>query len=198
MSERLVTSPGATVRWATVCAVLLVAAGCRETPTTVQGLVTLDGRPLSMHHGMRGTVVFQPTTSDGRTLSGTIDEQGHYKLSSGSSNVVTSSVYWATVSAMEIVPPSDEHPQPTGRRITPAKYASAADSGFRIEVRPGENVVDLALVSDRISTEPGTPADATPAPTTGNVESAQPAGSRDTTPAPQLEIPAASQQGKTS
>jgi len=131
-----------------VCASFVLAAGCGEQRTTVKGLVTLDGKPLEIHKGMRGTVVFQPTAADGNTLNGMIDGQGRYELAVGSNLAVTPSAYWVTVSALELVPASEERPQASGRRITPAKYASATDSGFRVEVKPGENQVDLALKSD--------------------------------------------------
>ena len=127
--------------------------GCREQPTTVEGLVTLDGQPLAIEKGMRGSVVFQPTASEGATLTGLIDAKGHYELASGGSVVVPPRAYWVTVSAMEIVPASEDHPQSSGRLITPAKYASATDSGFRIEVQPGPNKVNLAMTSDVESPE---------------------------------------------
>jgi hypothetical protein len=126
----------------------LVAIGCREEPTTVEGVVTLDGRPLAIQKGMRGSVVFQPTANEGATLTGLIDAKGHYELASGGSVVVPPRAYWVTVSAMEFVPASEDHPQSSGRLITPAKYASATDSGFRIEVQPGPNKVNLAMSSD--------------------------------------------------
>lgn len=135
------------VRLLVVCAAALTIAGCREEPTTVKGLVTLDGKPLTMREGMRGTVVFQPTVASGATLSGLIDASGHYQLASGGSAAVRPSVYWATVSATELVPPTDDRPS-TGKLVTPAKYASATESGFRIEVLPGENEVNLPLASD--------------------------------------------------
>ncbi len=134
--------------WLLLCTSALSAVGCQQKPTTVKGLVTLDGKPLAMHQGMRGTVVFQPTVAEGTTLNGVIDSHGRYELATGSSIAVAPSVYWVTVSAVEIVPPSDERSQTSGRRVTPAKYASATDSGFRIEVLPGENEVVLEMTSD--------------------------------------------------
>ncbi|HMO85730.1 MAG TPA: hypothetical protein PKC18_12520, partial [Lacipirellulaceae bacterium] len=119
---------------------------------TVQGVVTLDGRPLEIREGMRGTVVYQPAGANGITLNGAIDATGRYELSAGSSTAVVPSVYWATVSVVEVLPANEERPQATGRRITPAKYATATDSGFRIEVLPGANEVDLELKSEK---EPG-------------------------------------------
>jgi hypothetical protein len=126
---------------------VLASLGCREQPTTVEGVVTLDGQPLAIEKGMRGSVVFQPAASEGATLTGLIDAKGHYELASGGSVVVPPRAYWVTVSAMELVPASEDQPQSSGRLITPAKYASATDSGFRIEVQPGPNKVDLAMTS---------------------------------------------------
>lgn len=133
------------------CALIFLALasnGCREQPTTVEGLVTLDGKPLAIQKGMRGSVVFQPAASEGATLTGLIDAKGRYELASGGSMVVPPRAYWVTVSAMEFVPASEDRPQSSGRLITPAKYASATDSGFRIEVQPGPNNVNLAMTSD--------------------------------------------------
>src|SRR5262245_50696016 len=48
-------------------AMVLALVGCQQEPTTVKGLVTLDGKPLVIHDGMRGTVVFQPTSAEGMT-----------------------------------------------------------------------------------------------------------------------------------
>jgi hypothetical protein len=130
-----------------VCAAAVALVGCQEKRTTVKGLVTLDGKPLTVREGMRGTVVFQPTASSGTTLSGLIDARGRYQLALGGSAAVTPSIYRVTVSAIELVPSTAELPS-TGKLVTPAKYASAIDSGFQIEVLPGENEVNLPLVSD--------------------------------------------------
>ncbi len=130
-----------------VCAIVTLLQGCREAPTTVTGLVTLDGKPLAVGDGMRGSVVFQPTASGGVTLTGLIDKTGHYELSSGGSGTVAPSVYLVTVSATELIPATDDRPT-SGKLLTPTKYASAMDSGFRIEVVSGKNEVNLPLVSD--------------------------------------------------
>lgn len=135
------------IRCLAICAGVAVLFGCHEAPTTVQGLVTLDGKPLAMSSDMRGSVVFQPTASEGVTLTGVIDGTGHYELSSGGSGTVTPNAYWVTVSASELVPANDNQPT-TGRLLTPAKYASPMDSGFRIEVVPGKNEVNLPMISD--------------------------------------------------
>ena len=147
-------------RWSILAALvgLLWMTGCRQEPTTVKGLVTLDGKPLGMQRGMRGTVVYQPTAAAGTTLSGMIDDSGHYEVSSGGNLSVTPNAYWVTVSAIEIVPAESEASETSSRRITPAKYASASDSGFRVEVKPGPNEVNLRLESQEEVAEAEEPA----------------------------------------
>ena len=143
-------------RWLVVCACVVLTAGCQAEPTTVSGLVTLDGKPLAIRDGMRGTVVFQPASGEGNTLNGNIDAAGRFELAAGSKSEVTPAVYWVTVSAVEIIPPSADRPEPSGRRVTPGKYASAVDSGFRVEVKPGPNEVNLPLVSEAEAMPAGT------------------------------------------
>jgi len=126
---------------------LSVLAGCRENPATVNGLVTIDGEPLLITEGMRGSVVFEPTTATGNTLTGQIDKTGHYELFSGASVTVSPNLYLVSVSATKLVPATKDRPT-SGKLVTPAKYASAIDSGFRVEVVPGKNEVNLPLVSD--------------------------------------------------
>lgn len=171
---------GQLARYCVLGAAVLLTVGCRETPTTVKGQVTLNGKPLSIVKGMRGTVVFQPTVANGTTLSGLIDSSGHYELATGGSHTVIPSSYWVTVSAMEIVPPSAAQPQSSGRLVTPAKYASATDSGFRIEVLPGANEVNLPLVSEA---ESSTVVEADPEPKVGEAESADVESSEASAPA---------------
>lgn len=130
-------------------AIATLLPGCRESPTTVRGLVTLDGKPLAIGREMRGSVVFQPTAAGGVMHTGVIDSTGHYELSSGGSGTVTPSVYWVTVSATKLVAATDDQPT-TGRLLTPSRYASPMDSGFRVEVVPGENEVNLPLMSDAV------------------------------------------------
>jgi hypothetical protein len=148
---------------------LLLIVGCQQEPTTVSGLVTLDGRPLTSGGSVRGTVVFHPASEQGPMLSGLIDSGGKYQLAMGSSMSVAPGDYWVTVSAVEAMPPTKEQPEPSGRQITPAKYASAADSGLQCRVVPGLNKLDLALKSEEIVAPSASPPDVSPAqPSSGN------------------------------
>jgi hypothetical protein len=143
-----------------VVVLLLACAGCRQEPTTVSGLVTLDGRPLAMRDGMRGTVVFRPANGEGAILSGLIDSNGKYQLAMGSTKSVASGNYLVSVSAVEVVPPSEGQQEPSGKQITPPRYASPIDSGLRCEIVPGPNRVDLKLASEVESVPEPTPPDA--------------------------------------
>lgn len=129
-----------------VAAVLLLA-GCGKQPTTISGLVLLDGRPLAIEEGMHGTVLFQPANQEGPTLNGVINKHGHYTLAVGSNALVPPGEYLATVSAIELIPATEEESLPKGRRITPQKYATSAQSGLRVRVEPGFNTISLELSS---------------------------------------------------
>lgn len=141
---------------------LLWCVGCRQEPATVSGLVTLDGQPLAIRQAMRGTVVFHPASGEGAILSGLIDARGKYKLAMGANSEVAPGGYLVTVSAVEVVPPTKDQQEPSGRHITPAKYASAVDSGLRCEIVPGPNHVDLKLTSEVESSPVPAPPDSSP------------------------------------
>lgn len=134
--------------WLVTAAAAAVTAGCGEPTATVSGVVLLDGAPLAMSDDMRGTVVFQPVNQEGPTLNGIINATGCYELATGANKLVRPGEYTATVSAVEILSAGKDRPLPTGRRMTPDKYATAADSGLNIVVAPGPNSIKLNLTSD--------------------------------------------------
>src|SRR3989304_5328362 len=63
--------------------VALAVIGCQQPPPPVKGQVPLEGKPLSIGKGMRGTVVFQPTVASGTTLTGLVDSNSRYPLGAG-------------------------------------------------------------------------------------------------------------------
>ncbi len=123
--------------------------GCSQQSTEISGRVTLDGKPFKLGENVRGTVIFQSANRQGPTLNGLIDNAGRFQLSAGSSISVNPGVYLVTVSDVEIQQPLEVNGQPTGKRITPEKYAVSSSSGLRIVVNPGENDVLLELVGQR-------------------------------------------------
>jgi hypothetical protein len=127
-------------------ALLILIGGCQQRRTTVDGTVTIDGKPVSIATDARGTVVFHPIGGQGTMLTGLLDPSGHYRLATGASSNVAPGKYRVSVSIVELLPKSDQSAQ-AAQRITPAKYASPNDSGLGAEVVPGENRVDFDLSS---------------------------------------------------
>lgn len=122
--------------------------GCSEPSATIHGVVELDNSPMRISEKVRGTVVFQPASRQGPTLTGIIDKYGQFCLTAGSKEYVAPGVYIATVSAVEIVPPTKENPQPSGKRITPERYSSSGESGLRFVIKPGSNEILIKLTSE--------------------------------------------------
>ena len=140
---------------AIAAAALLTFSGCGDGLAHVSGSVTLDGNPLRGGDGVRGTVYFQPVSDTGTAAVGILDEEGQYRLSSGSREGVEPGQYVVTCTATEIIPPTSPGGTPSGKRTTPQKYASARTSGFQFTVEPGGNECNLALTSVASAMRPG-------------------------------------------
>src|SRR5262245_43096515 len=130
----------------TICIFVFAAGGCQQRPTTVSGMVTLDGKTLSVHSDARGTVVFQPAGGQGTMATGLLDPTGHFQLASGSSTEIAPGKYHVAVSVVQLALKSDQAEQGT-ERITPARYASASESGLAADVAPGDNRLRFDLVT---------------------------------------------------
>lgn len=89
--------------------------------------------------------MFQPVAGSGASAVGIVDENGQYQLSTGSEEGIQPGEYIVTCSASELIPPKDPAGTPGGRRITDAKYNSAATSELRFTVHPGKNRFDITL-----------------------------------------------------
>jgi hypothetical protein len=126
--------------------VALALGGCGSDLGQVAGVVTLDGQPLRGGNDIRATVYFQPTAGGGTAAIGLLDENGQYRLSSGSQEGVAPGEYAVTFSAMQLVRTKDGQAA-GGRRITDPNYANARTSGFKFTVAPGQNEFNLALNS---------------------------------------------------
>jgi hypothetical protein len=122
-----------------------VFTGCGNGLATVEGTVTLDSQPVG-GAGIYGTVTFS-RESGGAPGVGTIDQSGHYELQTGSRNGVEPGDYMVAVSVKRVEPPVNRDALPKATPISPEKYASAAQSGLRADVKPGRNSIDFALSS---------------------------------------------------
>jgi hypothetical protein len=133
-------------------AVLVLAAGCQQRRATVDGAVTVDGKPLSIASDARGTVVFHPSGGEGTTLTGLLDAGGKFRLATGASSEIAPGKYQVAVSIVRLLPKSDEAEQ-GAERITPVHYASPEESGLEANVVAGENHLRFNLESEAANEE---------------------------------------------
>lgn len=115
---------------------LAMVIGCGGLPATVEGVVTLDGRPLS------GAIVsFYPDTS-GPVAYGMSLDDGSYRLKTGAKQQgLRPGSYRVTVAA------SDTQTPEAGDRMTPRVYDDESKTPLRVEVVKGANRIPLALES---------------------------------------------------
>ncbi|MEM6329362.1 MAG: hypothetical protein AAF790_03830 [Planctomycetota bacterium] len=130
---------------ATSVAVLLLVAGCGNGLATVTGQVTLNDTPLAGGGDVRGTVYFFPEGGTGAPAVGLLDAEGRYRIATGSQDGVMPGAYIVTISASKLIPARVEGEAPSGRAITPRKYANPSTSGLRVQVGEGSQEFDFAL-----------------------------------------------------
>jgi hypothetical protein len=133
-------------RYMPLIAMFLATCGCGDRPSDVSGTVTLDGQPIVGGENVRGTVTFTRVDGSGTPAIGILDENGQYELSTTNTVGAAPGKYQVTVSATEIIIP-ESGATPSGRPITPRRYARAEDSGLTAEVTPGSNRFDFALTT---------------------------------------------------
>jgi hypothetical protein len=142
--------------WSSLAALgLLAVAGCGgPTPPpfndSVDGTVTLDGSPLA---GVR--VIFTPKAIPGLTLTGSgalTDDKGHYTLIADNGKPgALACEHYVTVHQGRGAERSNEPDapapaaRPKGGPSVPAKYAVAATSPLRVEIKPDQHTYDLKL-----------------------------------------------------
>lgn len=126
---------------------LIVSSGCSNKLPDVTGVVTLDGEPLPTNEATLTTVTFSPQFDGGSIATGFTDENGQYRLSSGTKRGVVPGEYAVAVQGKKVSPPPDEASLPITRPFTPNKYANTTTSGFSVQVVQGKNQLDFALVS---------------------------------------------------
>jgi hypothetical protein len=122
----------------------LAAAGCGGMyDSTVSGLVTLNGQPLT-----RGAVAF--FAADKAPAYAQIDTSGRYEVFTGKEEGLPSGQYGVTVVSRE--PPAQQRsklggPPPPGKQITPEWYGNPATSGLNYTVESGSNEINIELNS---------------------------------------------------
>lgn len=130
-----------------LCATAIGAcSGCSNGLASVSGKVTLDGEPIRGGEDVRATVYFNPDGSGGVAAVGLVDENGEYRLTTGSENGVPPGTYHVTFTASKLIR-NAAGGAPGGKRISPPRYAVASTSGLTYTVEPGNNTYDLVLSS---------------------------------------------------
>lgn len=104
--------------------------GCGSQLPTVQGVVTLDGQPLS-----DARVVFE--SPDRPMAVATTDDNGRYDVMTGTQRGMAAGNYQVAVSAYETRDGGSESPVPI--LSTPKRYNSAQTSGLSVEISPGRH-----------------------------------------------------------
>jgi len=119
-------------------ALLIFVTGCGGMPASVEGLITLDGRPLPS-----ATISFHPD-APGPVAYGVSRDDGAYSLKTGAKQTgLEAGSYRVTVFAME----NSAKPEVDGKLRTPPLYGDPSTTPLRCQVAKGANRVPLALES---------------------------------------------------
>jgi hypothetical protein len=137
-------------RLVTLSILLIALVGCtRAEPLyPVEGIVTIDGKPLV--GGPRSYVVFQPDRKKGNDSphepKSTIDANGHYKLMTVSREGARAGWYKVRVDAAEVVDLANPY---VTKWLVAKKYIDFGTSGLAIEVveKPAAGAYDLSIDS---------------------------------------------------
>lgn len=124
----------------------LFISGCGNGLANVSGAVTLDGQALT-GADKYGVITFYRESGGGSPAVGIMDETGHYAVKTGSQDGIAPGVYKVSVAVKKVIQPTQPGGLPTASLITPEKYSSTKQSGFRSEVKPGTNTIDFPLSS---------------------------------------------------
>jgi hypothetical protein len=130
---------------AAILALLIVAAGCSQSPfdAQVSGRVTLDGRPVGP-----GSVVFAPVEQQTNPADGAIQLDGSYSLKTSREEGLHPGEYKASVTVFDqpVVLPGERSMTPA-KLVTPKKYSDTETSGLEYTVEAGKNNIDIKLTS---------------------------------------------------
>jgi hypothetical protein len=126
-----------------------VIAGCDNNLAYVSGTVTLDGVPVEGGPQLDGSVVFYREDGSGAPAVGIIEEAGRYELATGTKHALAPGNYMVGVAVKKILPPSETGGLTRPQRLSDPKYAKPEESGFRADVKPGDNTFDFAITSPK-------------------------------------------------
>ena len=143
--------------WLALASTILVGCGSEEPQATVQGTLRLKGKPLD-----NCLVTFLPENRQqedrGPHSSGLTDGQGNYRLRTDNQEEgsavgphrvtvqdlsVSTGVRRLDHGTVDAEQTDRSPPRPPQRSRVPSKYTSPATTPLLLEVRPGEQTIDL-------------------------------------------------------
>jgi hypothetical protein len=127
---------------------LAYISGCGASlPATVEGTITLDGKPLPSGELIFGTVAFYPVGA-GATAYGTI-ENSKFTLQTGDSSGLQTGEYRIGIRLVETAaaPPGGYQNAPAQKSLIPPHYDDPEQSGLNFVVGKGKNECALELKS---------------------------------------------------
>lgn len=132
-------------------AMLGVWLGCGASlPATVNGKISLDGKPPPTGDLISGTVTFYPV-GPGAAAYGDIQANGTYQLRTGDSLGVKPGEYRLGVRLVQIEPPppGGYKNAPGQKPLLPVRYEDPDQSGLQFTVAKGANTIDVSLDSKK-------------------------------------------------
>jgi hypothetical protein len=126
--------------------ICLAGCGSNSKLSPVEGIVRLDGKPLST-----GTVRFVPTA--GRAAEGKIRSDGTFQLGTyAESDGAVIGSHQVAIIAVQTDPDAPKDGRmlkgnPKVRKLIPKRYMATATSGLTAEVKPGKNDIAFDLTS---------------------------------------------------
>ncbi len=127
--------------------VLPLHVGCSGSLASVSGTVTIDRQPVAGSEQLYGTVSFYREQGGGAPAIAIIDGSGQYNLRTGSQAGVEPGTYLVGIAIKKITPSTTPGGMPQAKLISPPRYASVSQSGFREVVEAGTNQIDFELSS---------------------------------------------------
>jgi hypothetical protein len=121
--------------------------GCGGNLASVSGTVTIDGQPVAGSEQLYGTVSFYREQGGGAPAIAIIDGSGQYNLRTGSQAGVEPGTYLVGIAIKKITASTTPGGMPQAKLISPLRYASVSQSGFREVVAAGANQIDFELSS---------------------------------------------------
>lgn len=129
------------MKWSSLLVGVFLLNGCGPTEKTgtVKGKVTLAGKPVT------GLLLNIVQTGKGVGASTTLDENGGFAIT----EPLPVGEYLVAITPPVPVPPTPGQPLPkyVPPSVIPKRYTQEETSGLKIEVKPGENDVDLNLLA---------------------------------------------------